>query len=125
MSPLRGLWWLSTRPLIFGGHIKKLSGFEWSWTLAPTVYSEATRILNYFQTELLSKIPPEIFTVPKRNVMTLDNLYKVLESLKELEATPEKFDWGPSCEFARKRQQEAIKIVRAEILSMKQAASKP
>ena len=57
--------------------------------------------------------------------MTLDNLYKVLESLKELEATPEKFDWGPSCEFARKRQQEAIKIVRAEILSMKQAASKP
>lgn len=56
--------------------------------------------------------------------MTLENLQKVLESLKELEATAEKFDWGPSQAFAQARQKEAIKIVKAEIAWMKQLKAK-
>lgn len=56
--------------------------------------------------------------------MTLENLQKVLESLKELEATAEKFDWGPSQAFAQQRQQEAIRIVKAEIKWMKALKAK-
>lgn len=47
--------------------------------------------------------------------MTLEELIKVKESLEELEATAEKFDWGPSQAFAQQRQKEAIRIVKREI----------
>jgi hypothetical protein len=55
--------------------------------------------------------------------MTLEELIKVKESLEELEATAEKFDWGPSQAFAQQRQKEAIRIVKREIkfLQNKQA----
>jgi hypothetical protein len=51
--------------------------------------------------------------------MTLEELIKVKESLEELEATAEKFDWGPSQSFAQKRQAEAIRIVKREINFLK------
>jgi hypothetical protein len=35
--------------------------------------------------------------------MTLEEAIKVKESLEELEATAEKFDWGPSQAFAQQR----------------------
>ena len=47
--------------------------------------------------------------------MTLEEAIKVKESLEELEATAEKFDWGPSQSFAQERQKEAIRIVKREI----------
>ncbi len=47
--------------------------------------------------------------------MTLEELQKVKESLQELEATAEKFNWGPSQAFAQQRQAEAIKIIKREI----------
>ncbi len=55
--------------------------------------------------------------------MTLEELIKIKESLEELEATAEKFDWGPSQAFAQQRQKEAIRIVKREIkfLQSKQA----
>ncbi len=51
--------------------------------------------------------------------MTLEELRKVKESLQELEATAEKFDWGPSQAFAQERQKEAIRIVNREINFLK------
>ena len=47
--------------------------------------------------------------------MTLEEAIKVKESLDELEATAEKFDWGPSQHFAQERQKEALRIIRKEI----------
>jgi hypothetical protein len=47
--------------------------------------------------------------------MTLEELIKIKESLEELEATAEKFNWGPSQSFAQERQKEAIRIVKREI----------
>ncbi len=55
--------------------------------------------------------------------MTLEELQKVLESLKDLEATAEKFDWGPSQAFAQQRQAEAIKIIKREINFLKKKAA--
>lgn len=51
--------------------------------------------------------------------MTLEELIKVKESLEELEATAEKFDWGPSQTFAQQRQAEAIRIIKREIKKVK------
>ena len=51
--------------------------------------------------------------------MTLEEAIKVKESLEELEATAEKFDWGPSQAFAQQRQAEAIRIVKREINRLK------
>ena len=51
--------------------------------------------------------------------MTLDEAIKVKESLEELEATAEKFDWGPSQAFAQQRQSEAIRIIKREIKMLK------
>ena len=51
--------------------------------------------------------------------MTLDEAIKVKESLEELEATAEKFDWGPSQAFAQQRQSEAIRIIKQEIKRLK------
>jgi hypothetical protein len=47
--------------------------------------------------------------------MTLQEALKVKESLQELEATAEKFDWGPSQAFAQQRQAEALRIIKKEI----------
>ena len=51
--------------------------------------------------------------------MTLEEAVKVKESLEELEATAEKFDWGPSQAFAQQRQAEAIRIIKREIKRLK------
>ena len=51
--------------------------------------------------------------------MTLEEAIKVKESLEELEATAEKFDWGPSQAFAQERQQDAIRIIKKEIRRLK------
>jgi hypothetical protein len=48
-------------------------------------------------------------------LMTLQEALKVKESLQELEATAEKFDWGPSQAFAQQRQEEALRIIKKEI----------
>lgn len=55
--------------------------------------------------------------------MTLEELIKVEQSLKELTADVETFNWGPSWEFANQRKAEALKIIRREIkfLQNKQA----
>jgi len=47
--------------------------------------------------------------------MTLEEAVKVKESLEELEATAEKFDWGPSQFLAQQRQEEALRIIKREI----------
>jgi len=49
----------------------------------------------------------------------LDDLQKVLESLQELSPHPEDFSWGPTFEMAKRRQREAIRIVKKEIKEMK------
>ena len=46
--------------------------------------------------------------------MTLDELKKVEESLKELIADPE-IDFGPVYEFAKIRQAEALRIIKTAI----------
>lgn len=51
--------------------------------------------------------------------MTLEEAIKIKESLEELEATAEKFDWGPSQAFAQQRQDEAIRIIKKEIKQLK------
>ena len=51
--------------------------------------------------------------------MTLEDAIKIKESLEELEATAEKFDWGPSQAFAQRRQAEAIRIIKREIKEIK------
>ena len=50
--------------------------------------------------------------------MTLENLYKVRETLMELIADPE-IDFGPAYEGTKQRQKEAIQILNAEIRWMK------
>lgn len=51
--------------------------------------------------------------------MTLEEAVKVEESLKELSADVEVFNWGPSWEFANQRRAEALKIIRREIRKLK------
>ncbi len=51
--------------------------------------------------------------------MTLEEALKVKESLEELEASAETFNWGPTLAFARQRQSEAIKIIKREIKKLK------
>lgn len=55
--------------------------------------------------------------------MTLENLYKVRESLKELIADPE-IDFGPAYEMTKQRKKEAISIVDKEIKALKHAIPK-
>ncbi len=50
--------------------------------------------------------------------MTLENLYKVRESLIELIPDPE-IDFGPAYEMAKQRKKEAISILNKEIKWMK------
>jgi hypothetical protein len=40
--------------------------------------------------------------------MNLEELIFIKESLQELEATAEKFNWGPSCEMAEERQKDCV-----------------
>lgn len=47
--------------------------------------------------------------------MTLEELKKIKESLKECRPCVEDFNWGPALEFATRRQEEAIKILNREI----------
>ena len=51
--------------------------------------------------------------------MTLEEAIKVKESLKELTADVETFNWGPSWEFANQRKEEALKIINKEIKRLK------
>jgi hypothetical protein len=51
--------------------------------------------------------------------MTLEELYKLKDSLEELTADVETFNWGPSWEFANQRKKEALKIVKREIKRIK------
>ena len=51
--------------------------------------------------------------------MTLEEAVKVMESLKELTADVETFDWGPSWEFANQRKAEALRIIKQEIKRLK------
>ena len=51
--------------------------------------------------------------------MTLEEAIKVEESLKELTADVETFNWGPGWEFANQRKAEALKIIRREIRKLK------
>ncbi len=55
--------------------------------------------------------------------MTLEEALRIKCSLEELEATAEKFDWGPSQAFAQQRQAEAIKIIKREINFLKKKAA--
>ena len=52
--------------------------------------------------------------------MNLEEAIKVKESLKELTADVETFDWGPSWEFANQRKKEALKIIEKEIKRLKE-----
>lgn len=51
--------------------------------------------------------------------MTLEEAVKVKESLEELDADVETFNWGPSLEFARRRKAEALRIIKKEIKRLK------
>ena len=51
--------------------------------------------------------------------MTLEEAIKVKESLKELSADVETFNWGPSWEFANQRKSEALRIIEKEIKRLK------
>ena len=51
--------------------------------------------------------------------MTLKEAIKVKESLQELTADVEIFNWGPSWEFANQRKEEALKIIKREIKELK------
>ncbi len=55
--------------------------------------------------------------------MTLEDAIKVKESLKELTADVETFDWGPSWEFANRRKTEALRIINKEIKALKDATN--
>lgn len=51
--------------------------------------------------------------------MTLEEAIKIKESLKELSADVEIFNWGPSWEFANQRKAEAVRIINKEIKRLK------
>jgi hypothetical protein len=51
--------------------------------------------------------------------MKLEEAIKIKESLEELEASAETFDWGPSLSYANDRKKEALKIIRKEIRELK------
>ena len=56
--------------------------------------------------------------------MTLEEAIKVKESLKELTADVEIFNWGPSWELANKRKAEALRIITREIKRLKSGGMK-
>jgi hypothetical protein len=52
-------------------------------------------------------------------MLSLAELYQILESLQELEPNVERFSWGPTYTFAERRQTEAIRIVKQAIKELK------
>ena len=48
-------------------------------------------------------------------MITLAELKKIRDSLAELSVDVEEFSWGPSWEFAKQRQAEALYIINQEI----------
>jgi hypothetical protein len=55
--------------------------------------------------------------------MTIEELYKLKDSLEELIADPE-IDFGPAYEMTKIRKSEALKLVNREIKRLKNADSK-
>lgn len=51
--------------------------------------------------------------------MTIEDLKKIMNSLRECKPGVEDFSWGPSLEFAERRKTEALKIIRKEIKRLK------
>jgi hypothetical protein len=51
--------------------------------------------------------------------MTLEDLIKVRDSLKECNPSVEDFCWGPTYEFAQKRRDKAMFILTKEIRRIK------
>ena len=47
--------------------------------------------------------------------MKLEELQKILDSLKECDPDIERFSWGPTYEFALKRKEEALKLLKQAI----------
>jgi predicted sugar kinase len=56
--------------------------------------------------------------------MTLDEVKKVIESMRELSVDVEYFSWGPSHELAVERKREALRILKAEQRFLQEAAAK-
>lgn len=52
--------------------------------------------------------------------MTLEELMKVRDSLRELYPAVEDFSWGPTLEFAKQRKQEALAIINRAIKEAKE-----
>jgi hypothetical protein len=52
-------------------------------------------------------------------MLTLDELKKIQESLKECRPHVEDFSWGPSLSFAEQRKEEALKLLKREIKELK------
>jgi len=52
--------------------------------------------------------------------MTLDELKKIYESLKECHPSVEDFSWGPTYSFAQERREEALRIIRREMKELKE-----
>jgi hypothetical protein len=48
-------------------------------------------------------------------MLTLQELKQIEESLRECKPDVEDFSWGPSLEFAWKRKEDALKILKREI----------
>ena len=57
-------------------------------------------------------------------MISLQDLIKVRESLAELDANVEDFNWGPSIYFARKRKEEALRIIEQEINHLRQTTTR-
>lgn len=55
--------------------------------------------------------------------MTLIEAEKIKSSLNELSPDLESHSWGPSLEFAKDRQREALRIIRREIRRLRQEES--
>jgi hypothetical protein len=47
--------------------------------------------------------------------MSLEEAYKIRDSLIELDADEREFNWGPALSFARERKEQALAIINKEI----------
>lgn len=56
--------------------------------------------------------------------LSLEELKKIRESLRECRPHVEDFDWGPSLSFAEKRKEEALKLLKREIKELKNVRDK-
>jgi len=53
--------------------------------------------------------------------MTVDDLVKIKESLEECYPDVEYFSWGPTYTFAKQRREAALKLLKKEIRTLKNA----